>query len=84
VQTGPDGRFVYEVTADNKVASRPITLAYVDQGTAAIEGVAAGTRVVVEGAQNLRPGTVVTEADRGGGDPTKTGKDEGKKGKRNS
>jgi RND family efflux transporter MFP subunit len=62
VQTGPEERFVYVVGEDRKVASRPVKLAYVEQGFAVVEGVAAGTRVVVEGAQNLRPGSVVTEA----------------------
>jgi RND family efflux transporter MFP subunit len=61
VQTGPENRFVYVVGNERKVESRPVTLAYVDEGFAVIEGVAPGTRVVVEGAQNLRPGTVVTE-----------------------
>jgi len=62
VQTGPENRFVYVVGNERKVESRPVTLAYVDEGYAVVEGVAPGARVVVEGAQNLRPGTVVTEA----------------------
>src|SRR5688572_9291295 len=62
VQTGPENRFVYVVGNERKVESRPVTLAYVDEGFAVVEGVAPGVRVVVEGAQNLRPGTVVTEA----------------------
>ncbi len=84
VQTGPDSRFVYEVGADGKAASRPVTLTYLDEGFAVVEGLAAGARVVVEGAQNIRPGSVVAEADRGGSDATKTGKGEAKKGKRAS
>jgi len=64
VQTGPDSRFVYVVGDDNKVASRPVTLAYVDEGFAVVDGLKAGARVVVEGAQNLRPGSEVTEAQR--------------------
>jgi RND family efflux transporter MFP subunit len=62
VQTGPENRFVYVVNAERKVESRKVTLALVDSGFAAVEGLAPGSRVVVEGAQNLRPGTVVTEA----------------------
>jgi RND family efflux transporter MFP subunit len=67
VQTGPENRFVYVVGDERKVESRKVTLAYIDEGLAVIEGVAPGTRVVVEGAQNLRPGTVVTEATGGEG-----------------
>jgi RND family efflux transporter MFP subunit len=64
MQTGPDNRFVYVVGEDNKVASRPVTLAYLDEGFAVVDGLKAGVRVVVEGAQNLRPGSAVTEAQR--------------------
>jgi len=62
VQTGPESRFVYVVGEDNKVAVKPVKLAYVDEGVAVVDGVDPGARVVVEGAQNLRPGSVVTEA----------------------
>ena len=41
----------------------------IQDGIAVVEGIAPGKRVVVEGAQNLRPGSVVVEADR-----TSTGK----------
>ena len=64
VQTGPDNQFVYVVGEDRKVVARPVTLAYVEEGFAVVSGVAAGARIVVEGAQNLRPGSVVTEAER--------------------
>jgi RND family efflux transporter MFP subunit len=66
VQTGPDNQFVYVVDEARKVSARPVKLAYVEAGFAVVEGVDAGARVVVEGAQNLRPGSVVTEADRKG------------------
>jgi RND family efflux transporter MFP subunit len=62
VQTGPDARFVYVVGADRKVAQRVVTLAYVEQGLAVVDGLQAGARVVVEGAQNVKPGSVVAEA----------------------
>ena len=61
VQTGPDNRFVFVVGEDNKVAVKPVKLAYVDEGIAVVDGVAPGARVVVEGAQNLRPGSSVSE-----------------------
>lgn len=85
VQTGPEARFVYAVGEDRKVVSRPVTLEYLEEGLAAVTGVKAGERVVVEGAQNLRPGSMVAEADRSSPDTAKTGKGEGgKKGKRAS
>jgi len=73
VQTGPDSRFVYVVGEDDKVASKPVTLVYVEEKLAVVDGVTPGSRVVVEGAQNLRPGSVVTEAQREGtkGEPRK-------------
>ncbi len=66
VQTGPDSQFVYVVDENRKVSAQPVTLIYVEAGLAVVNGIDAGARVVVEGAQNLRPGSVVTEADRKG------------------
>jgi RND family efflux transporter MFP subunit len=60
VQTGPESRFVYVVGDDRKVASRPVKIEYLDSGIAAVTGVEPGARVVVEGAQNLRPGSLVS------------------------
>ena len=76
VQTGPDNRFVYTVGEDRKVTQRIVTLAYVESGQAVVEGLPVGSRVVVEGGQNLRPGSSVAEA---GAAPAAPG--EGKKGK---
>jgi RND family efflux transporter MFP subunit len=84
VQTGPEKRFVYVVQDDRKVASIPVKVDYIEETFAAIDGVKPGARVVVEGAQNLRPGSVVAEADRSSPDAPKTGKGEGKKGKKSS
>jgi RND family efflux transporter MFP subunit len=67
VQTGPENRFVYVVDAERKVESRPVRLAHVDEKIAVVEGIAPGVKVVTEGAQNLRPGTVVTDATVGEG-----------------
>jgi RND family efflux transporter MFP subunit len=83
VQTGPESRFVYVVGEDKKVTQKPVKLTYVEEGFAVVDGVAPGARVVVEGAQNLRPGATVTEALREGekADPKKG---EGKAAKKKS
>jgi RND family efflux transporter MFP subunit len=62
VQTGPDSRFIYVVGDDRKAQQRKIKLDYIEQGFAVVDGVSPGARVVVEGAQNLRPGSMVAEA----------------------
>ena len=64
VQTGPDSRFVYVVGADNRVTSQQVKVAYIEERFAAVSGLAPGSRVVVEGGQNLRTGTPVVEAQR--------------------
>ena len=61
VQTGPERKFLYVIDAENKVSSAPVRVLLVQDGKAVIEGPSAGTRVVVEGAQNLRPGSTITE-----------------------
>jgi hypothetical protein len=82
VQTGPDSRFVYAVGEDRKVAQAPVKLAYVEQGFAVVDGLYICSRVVTEGAQNLRPGATVTEAERSappaGGEAGQGGKGKGK------
>jgi RND family efflux transporter MFP subunit len=78
VQTGPEKRFVFVVGDDRKVSQQPVTLAHVDEGIAVVEGLQPGARIVLEGAQNLRPGSVVAEAGRGGAG---TAQDEPRKGK---
>lgn len=62
VQTGPERKFVYVIGEGGKVAAAPVQVRLVQDGRAVIDGVAAGARVVVEGAQNLRPGAVIGEA----------------------
>lgn len=59
VQAGPEQRFVYVVGDDRKVSVARVEVAHLDEGLAAVTGVAPGARVVVEGAQNLRPGSTV-------------------------
>jgi RND family efflux transporter MFP subunit len=59
----PKGRFVYLVEKDDdKIVMKPVKVLYEYQGNAVIEGIDTGSRVVVEGVQNLRPGTKVREA----------------------
>ena len=77
VQTGPENKFLYVVGEGNKVASLPIKVRLIQDGFAVVEGIAPGARVVVEGAQNLRPGSAVAEAngtatDKKSGKPTGT------------
>ena len=89
VQTGPDSRFIYVVGGDGKVAQQVVTVPYIEERFAVVAGIAPGTRVVVEGAQNLRPGTSVTEGGAGpqdAGEPKAggKGKGEGKGGKRDA
>ncbi|ALD92064.1 cation/multidrug efflux system, mebrane-fusion component [Cupriavidus gilardii CR3] len=62
VVTGPEGRFVYAVQGDGKVRSMPVKMLAATAAAAVVEGVPAGTRVVVEGVQNLRPGSAIREA----------------------
>lgn len=65
VQTGPEKKFLYVIGEDRKVASLPVNVRLIQDGIAVVEGIAPGTRVVVEGAQNLRPGDTVTEPGNG-------------------
>ena len=81
IQTGPESRFVYTVGEDRKVASRPVKLDYLEEGFAVVDGLAPGARVVIEGAQNLRPGSTVAEADRSNPGEAPGGDGKGKKGK---
>ena len=58
----PKGRLMYVVDKDDKVQAKPIKVVYEYQGTSVISGVESGSRVVVEGKQNLRPGSKIREA----------------------
>lgn len=73
VQTGPEKKFLYVVGDDGKVGVVPVKVAAIQDGVAVIEGAAAGTRLVVEGAQSLRPGSRVVEATAGPAGATKRG-----------
>lgn len=70
VQNGPERKFLYVIGEDHKVSPLPVRVLLVQEGLAVIEGAEAGTQVVVEGAQNLRPGSSVSQ----GGVEQKPGK----------
>jgi multidrug efflux system membrane fusion protein len=60
VQTGQDGRYVFVVTPDQTVQSRPVVVAReAARETVIAQGVAAGETVVVEGQLRLLPGARV-------------------------
>lgn len=61
IVTGPVDKFIYLVQPDLKVTMQKIVVVAIEDGKAAVTGIAAGARVVVEGAQNLRPGVTVKE-----------------------
>jgi RND family efflux transporter MFP subunit len=64
VQTGPERRFLYVIDDEGKVSPAPVRVLLIQEGLAVVEGesVKEGMRVVVEGAQNLRPGGTVKDA----------------------
>ena len=68
VQRGPSGTFVYVIGSDSTVAQRPIDLG-VTQGDVAIvvKGLQEGERVVVDGQNQLRPGSRVATREPGKG-----------------
>jgi multidrug efflux system membrane fusion protein len=68
VQTGPEKKFLYVIGENSKVTSQTIKVRLVQDGLAVIEGAVPGTRVVLEGAQNLRPGSTVVETQATGGE----------------
>ncbi|HET7060773.1 MAG TPA: efflux RND transporter periplasmic adaptor subunit, partial [Nitrosospira sp.] len=67
VQTGPENKFVYVVAADNTVSLLPVDVRLIQSEIAVVkgDGLKPGMRVIVEGAQNLRPGSIVKEAGAG-------------------
>ncbi|MBI3526252.1 MAG: efflux RND transporter periplasmic adaptor subunit [Betaproteobacteria bacterium] len=57
-----DGAHVYTVSADNTVQRRKIEILHNFATQAAVKGMESGERLVIDGAQNLRPGVRVREA----------------------
>ena len=62
VVINPRGKLVYVIDKDGKAVSKPVKVVYEYQGSSVVTGIEAGDRVVVEGKQNLRPGSKVIEA----------------------
>lgn len=65
IVTGPTDKVVYAIQPDNTVKMHKIKVLSIDEGVAAVSGIAPGTRVVIEGAQNLRPNAKVRETQPG-------------------
>lgn len=67
IQTGAPGSFVYVVQPDSTVAVKPVKLGVADADkTQILEGLDAGDKVVVDGADRLRDGARVTLPGKGG------------------
>ena len=62
----PRGKVVYVVDAAMKVSPRPVEVVHASGEHAAVTGVKPGERVVLDGRQNVRPGSTVVE--RAGGE----------------
>lgn len=67
--TGPSDKFVYVIRPDGTVAAQKVTVENIEGGEAAVNGLKPGERIVVEGAQNLRPGARVRETQSGQSPP---------------
>jgi RND family efflux transporter MFP subunit len=57
----PKGRMVYTVDADKRAVPTPVKVVMVSGDEAVVTGVRAGQTVVLDGRQNLRPGSVVLD-----------------------
>jgi RND family efflux transporter MFP subunit len=66
IVTGPNDKFVYIVQKDNSVKMQKVEIGAIEDGAAAVTGLPAGARVVIEGAGNLRPNSKVKEAQERG------------------
>ena len=74
IQRGPQGTFVYVVSADRTAAVRPLTVDEVQEGEASIKaGLSPGELVVVDGAGRLREGSRVELRAQSSGTPQNAG-----------
>ncbi|MBB4011080.1 efflux RND transporter periplasmic adaptor subunit [Niveibacterium umoris] len=62
IQVSPNGQFVYAIDDQERAKALPVRIRYQDAEFAVLDGVPAGTRVVVMGGQNLRPGVRVRDS----------------------
>ncbi|WP_309139739.1 efflux RND transporter periplasmic adaptor subunit [Siccirubricoccus sp. G192] len=70
VQTGQGGRFVFVLAPDNTARRRPVDLVRMVGGRAVVRGeLAAGERVIVDGAQRVTEGTRAVERNQPPGTP---------------
>lgn len=65
----PRGKVVYVVDAASRAAARPVEVVHASGEDAAVTGVRPGERVVVDGRQNLRPGSAVIDRPPGSSAP---------------
>ena len=57
----PRGAVVFVVEEGSRVAARPVQVLHAAGNDAAVQGLAGGERIVLEGRQNVRPGNLVVE-----------------------
>jgi RND family efflux transporter MFP subunit len=57
----PRGSVVFVVGEGNRVESRPVQIVHAEGNDAAVTGLQGGERIVLEGRQNVRPGSTVVE-----------------------
>lgn len=66
VLNGPNGRLVYVIQEDGTVQPKSVELLRIADEKAVLKGLPAGLKIVLEGGQNLRPGSKVSEEKSGG------------------
>ncbi|PUA16668.1 efflux RND transporter periplasmic adaptor subunit [Glaciimonas sp. PCH181] len=71
IVTGPTNKFVYLVNQDETVTMQPLVVVETTSGQAVVTGLKVGSRVVIEGMQNLRPGASIKEAKTKPANPAK-------------
>ena len=67
VINNPSGRLVYVVQDDATVRAQPVEVVRIFEQKAVVKGLDADLKIVLEGAQNLRPGAKISEIKRGEG-----------------